>query len=111
MNGQLENSSPPREVYSAPGQRALLTALGDRCLLEFSLDAAGAAPPAAIRCEVLLQPADELGLAQGPPVLLGDHQVAPRASADGRQWFGHLMLPAGIDPELARQCYFRLSVC
>lgn len=109
MNGIHESAVPTREVYSAPGQRALLTVLGDRCMLEFALDAARA--PTAVRCEVLLQQADELGLAQGPPILLGDYRVEPRPSADGRQWYGHVMLPAGINPGLARQCYFRLSVC
>ena len=96
------NAPTYHTTFLAPGQRAQLTCTGGRCLLEVSFDVE---PPTCVHCEVLLQRADELGLAAGPPVCLACVRLAPRARACGRE----ALLPRGIDALAARRCYLRID--
>ena len=77
--------------------------------LEISVDTAVHASADAVELEVLFQPRDQHGLANGAPAVLYASRwplksLRPDGTAVADGW-----LPRSLAPELARRCYYRVS--
>ena len=100
---------PLSEIFYGPGVRALLTSLQRRCLIQVAVDRCGDAFADELRCQVLLQPRDRRGLPTGSLLQLADEPMRLRRGPRKDEWIGHAWLPSGIEPDLARECYYRLE--
>jgi hypothetical protein len=97
-----------RAIYRAPGQTVALTCGKRGGTIEMlSWQATGSS--ASVRCEFLVQPADELGLALGPPVRVGEVRLKLRAGLSGDPHQASAPLPDSLNAVLARRCYLKLS--
>lgn len=95
--------------FRGPVEQAEITCFAGRCLLEIWLP--GDLPREQVRCELLIQPADELGLPAGPPVRVADLSLATRETRRTGQRTACATLPSTFDERLARRCYLRISRC
>ncbi len=96
------------ETFHDRGVRALLTAWQQRCLFQVAVERRSPTFAERLRCHVLLQPCDSRGLPTGNLMQLADEGIHLRQGPKVDEWIGHLWLPPGIGPTLARQCYYRL---
>ena len=91
------------------GIEVVLLAEGPRSRLEISVDTGVHAGTDAVELEVLFQPRDQHGLANGAPaVLYASRWPITRLRPDGRA-LADGWLPRALEPGLARRCYYRVS--
>ena len=93
--------------FYGPAEEAHITCFAGRCMLEVMVFDD---PPAeSLRCELLIQPADELGLPAGPPACLADFVLETRETSLPGRCAAFTGLPATIDERVARRCYLRVT--
>ena len=95
------------QTYWRDGIQALLACSGNRCGMDVAVE--DESPNPAARLEVILQPRDEAGLAQGLARRLLDTTVPLRTIDGGPRQIGHIDLPFRLRPQLLRACHFRIT--
>jgi hypothetical protein len=102
----LTFQSPPPLLFHAEGIEAELTGhADDRCLLRLRLTSPG--DPAPNCLQVVLQPADQRGLARGFPVVIAEAPLR-FSTVLGGDASAFVWLPTGVSFDLAQGCYYRI---
>jgi hypothetical protein len=97
-----------RAIYRGPGQSVAINC--DEYGGSIDMLWSRQPPPGGrVRCEFWLQPADEIGLALGPPVLSAELLLTLRCDLPGESWHAYAVLPDVLDAALARRCYLKLA--
>ncbi len=92
-----------QRYHGDDGAELLLTCAEGSCLAEVTLPDG----PIIAQIEVVLQPRDARGLPCGPPIA-AHHERLHLFPLPGGRRLGRFWMPAGISPETARQCHFRV---
>jgi hypothetical protein len=97
------------EDFFGSGINATLRSHGKQCRFDIRIDHDSHLAPGPVDCEILLQPLDPRGLPSGPLARVDRQRIWLRPADHGRMANGHLWLPLGIEFDLARACYYRLT--
>lgn len=89
--------------FHGPAEEAHITCFSGRCMLEVMVF--GHSADEKLRCELLIQPADDLGLPAGPPICLADLVLETCETRVPGHRAAFADLPTTIDERLARRCY------